>query len=121
MCDGFDGVWIFGEWFDGIVVLLLLLIVFVFCLCGYGVLIDLFKCVLVLLLLIEVFDGGYIVVGYDVVFDDLCDVGVGGCCVIVMLEGEMCVVIGIVVLKVRYNGVFGYYVEVLVCVVDVLM
>lgn len=79
---------------------------------------DLLMSVIVIELVVMVCDGGVIVCGYDVEFDELCDILENCGQFLIDFEVCECVCIGIVNLCVEYNKVYGFYIEVMCGQID---
>lgn len=71
---------------------------------------DLFECVIKENLFVVICDGGVIVDGYSVEFDEWCDLVNGVIEFLECLEVEECDCYGIDILKVGYNNVYGFYI-----------
>jgi DNA mismatch repair protein MutS len=88
---------------------------------GHGALVDLFARALVPTPPTETGQGGYIAEGYDAALDSLRVAGRDGRAAIAQLEARYRASTGLSALKIRHNGVLGYFVEVPAKNGDVLM
>jgi DNA mismatch repair protein MutS len=79
---------------------------------GHGAMVDLFFRALVQTPPTEASQGGYIAEGYDAALDSLRVAGRDGRAAIAQLEARYRATTGISALKIRHNGVLGYFVEV---------
>ncbi|MGL5839663.1 MAG: DNA mismatch repair protein MutS, partial [Sphingorhabdus sp.] len=79
---------------------------------GHGAMVDLFTRALVPTPPTEASQGGYIAEGYDAALDALRVAGRDGRAAIAALEARYRASTGIAALKIRHNGVLGYFVEV---------
>ncbi|WP_126176828.1 DNA mismatch repair protein MutS [Tsuneonella rigui] len=88
---------------------------------GHGALTDLFDRALVPSPPTERSQGGYIAEGYDAALDDLRRTSGSARRAIAALEGKYRAETGIAALKIRHNGVLGYFIEVPARAADALM
>jgi DNA mismatch repair protein MutS len=79
---------------------------------GHGAMVDLFSRALVATPPTEASQGGYIAEGYDAALDALRVAGRDGRAAIAAMEARYRASTGIAALKIRHNGVLGYFVEV---------
>jgi DNA mismatch repair protein MutS len=79
---------------------------------GHGAMVDLFSRALVASPPTETTQGGYIAEGYDAALDTLRLAGRDGRQAIAQLEARYRAATGVAALKIRHNGVLGYFVEV---------
>jgi DNA mismatch repair protein MutS len=79
---------------------------------GHGAMVDLFSRALVQTPPTEASQGGYIAEGYDAALDALRVAGRDGRTAIAQMEARYRTATGIASLKIRHNGVLGYYIEV---------
>ncbi len=88
---------------------------------GHGAMVDLFTRALVPMPPTETANGGYIAEGYDAALDALRLAGRDGRAAIAAMEARYRATTGIAALKIRHNGVLGYFVEVPARNADALM
>lgn len=79
---------------------------------GHGAMVDLFTRALVATPPTEASQGGYIAEGYDAALDALRMAGRDGRAAVAAMEARYRASTGIAALKIRHNGVLGYFVEV---------
>jgi DNA mismatch repair protein MutS len=79
---------------------------------GHGAMVDLFTRALVQTPPTEASQGGYIAEGYDAALDSLRVAGRDGRAAIAAMEARYRASTGIASLKIKHNGVLGYYIEV---------
>ena len=120
--DGLDAAWALGEQLERVPVeRAALLATLAPRLRGHGALIDLLRRALVPTPPVDAGDGGYIAAGYDAALDALRDTGAGGRRAIATLEGALRTETGVATLRIRYNNVLGYHVEIPARAADPLM
>jgi DNA mismatch repair protein MutS len=110
--DGLNGAWILRERLGNMADRPALLEALLPCLDGHGEMVDLFTRALVATPPTEASQGGYIAEGYDAALDALRVAGRDGRAAIAQMEARYRASTGIASLKIRHNGVLGYFVEV---------
>ncbi len=110
--DGLDGAWVLRERLGAIADKPALLLDLLPVLEGHGAMVDLFARALVAMPPTEANQGGYIAEGYDAALDALRVAGRDGRSAIAAMEARYRASTGVTALKIRHNGVLGYFVEV---------
>jgi DNA mismatch repair protein MutS len=110
--DGLDGASILRERLGALAEKPALLEVLLPMLEGHGNMVDLFARALVATPPTEASQGGYIAEGYDAALDSLRVAGRDGRAAIAAMEARYRASTGVASLKIRHNGVLGYFVEV---------
>jgi DNA mismatch repair protein MutS len=110
--DGLHGAWVLRERLGNMADRPALLEALLPCLDGHGAMVELFTRALVTTPPTEASQGGYIDEGYDHALDALRVAGRDGRAAIAQMEARYRASTGIASLKIRHNGVLGYFVEV---------
>jgi DNA mismatch repair protein MutS len=110
--DGLHGAWILRERLGKVADRPVLLDALLPALDGHGTMVELFTRALVTSPPTEASQGGYIADGYDAALDSLRVAGRDGRAAIAQMEARYRTASGIASLKIRHNGVLGYFVEV---------
>jgi DNA mismatch repair protein MutS len=110
--DGLHGAWVLRERLGNMAERPALLEALLPALDGHGAMVELFTRALVTTPPTEASQGGYIAEGYDAALDALRVAGRDGRAAIAQMEARYRASTGIASLKIRHNGVLGYFVEV---------
>jgi DNA mismatch repair protein MutS len=110
--DGLHGAWVLRERLGNMADRPALLEALLPCLDGHGAMVELFTRALVPTPPTEASQGGYIAEGHDAALDALRLAGRDGRAAIARMEARYRASTGIASLKIRHNGVLGYFVEV---------